>query len=185
LLDKSILDRYRFDAEGLAKEFSKNYFSSHERQFPINPFQVLSELTVPFVFRNLKGILKLKKTQFVLVPSKDKGKPGFDKHDCKEKMQTREFWPAMHDTVLCDLSCLLEPHDLVMDGLSIASCGVSELCLGETGVEAVVASKVVDAEGGQKRLLSFLGGLLLHNLRHLVGKLYGQEESHLLAVGLI
>jgi len=85
LLDKSILDRYRFDAEGLAKEFSKNYFSSHERQFPINPFQVLSELTVPFVFRNLKGILKLKKTQFVLVPSKDKGKPGFDKHDCKEK----------------------------------------------------------------------------------------------------
>ena len=53
MLDKAILDRYRFDAEGLAEEFSKNYFSSHERQFPINPFQVLSDLTVPFVFRNL------------------------------------------------------------------------------------------------------------------------------------
>ena len=53
MLDKAILDRYRFDAEGLAEEFSKNYFSSHERQFPINPFQVLSDLNVPFVFRNL------------------------------------------------------------------------------------------------------------------------------------
>lgn len=53
MLDKSILDRYRFDAEGLAKEFSKTYFSSHERQFPINPFQVLSDLNIPFVFRNL------------------------------------------------------------------------------------------------------------------------------------
>ena len=53
MLDKAILDRYRFDAEGLAEEFSKNHFSSHERQFPINPFQVLSDLNVPFVFRNL------------------------------------------------------------------------------------------------------------------------------------
>jgi len=53
LLDKAILDRYRFDAEGLAEEFSNIYFSSHERQFPINPFQVLSDLNVPFVFRNL------------------------------------------------------------------------------------------------------------------------------------
>ena len=53
MLDKAILDRYRFDAEGLAEEFSRIYFSSHERQFPINPFQVLSDLDVPFVFRNL------------------------------------------------------------------------------------------------------------------------------------
>lgn len=53
MLDKAILDRFRFDAEGLAEEFSRIYFSSHERQFPINPFQVLSDLDVPFVFRNL------------------------------------------------------------------------------------------------------------------------------------
>ena len=53
MLDKAILDRYRFDAEGLAEEFSKNYYSSHKRKFPINPFQVLSDLNVLFVFRNL------------------------------------------------------------------------------------------------------------------------------------
>ena len=53
MLDKSLLDTYEFDAEGLAREFSKQYFCSHERLFPINPFQVLSDLKVPFVFRNL------------------------------------------------------------------------------------------------------------------------------------
>ncbi len=53
MLDKCLLDTYQFDAAGLAREFSKQYFSSHERIFPINPFQVLSDLKVPFVFRNL------------------------------------------------------------------------------------------------------------------------------------
>lgn len=53
MLEKAVLDKYRFDAEGLAIEFSKTYFSSRERQFPINPFQVLSDLKIPFVFRNL------------------------------------------------------------------------------------------------------------------------------------
>lgn len=53
MLEKAILDKYRFDAEGLAGEFSRSYFSSRKRQFPINPFQVLSDLDISFVFRNL------------------------------------------------------------------------------------------------------------------------------------
>jgi hypothetical protein len=53
VLEKSLLDRYQFDAEGLAEAFSVLYFTSHERCFPLNPFQVLHDLNVPFVFRNL------------------------------------------------------------------------------------------------------------------------------------
>lgn len=56
MLDKSILDKYQFDAEGLAAEFSRIYYSSHEKSFPINPFWVLSELNIPFVFRNLDNL---------------------------------------------------------------------------------------------------------------------------------
>lgn len=62
MLDKAIPGKYRFDAEGLAEEFSKIYFSSHKRQFPINPFQVLSDLKIPFVFRNLvRGLSEWKR----------------------------------------------------------------------------------------------------------------------------
>lgn len=49
----AILSKYKFDAEGLAEEFLRFYFSSRQRQFPINPFQVLSDLGLSFVFRNL------------------------------------------------------------------------------------------------------------------------------------
>lgn len=53
MLEKAILEKYKFDAEGLAKEFSAKYYSNHEKRFPINPFQVLSDFGIPFVFRNL------------------------------------------------------------------------------------------------------------------------------------
>jgi len=52
MLDKEILNQYRNDAQGLARYFSEQYFKEHEKVFPINPFQVLTDLGIHFVFRN-------------------------------------------------------------------------------------------------------------------------------------
>ena len=52
MLDKEILNQYRNDAQGLARYFSEKYFKEHEKVFPINPFQVLTDLGIHFVFRN-------------------------------------------------------------------------------------------------------------------------------------
>lgn len=52
MLDKAILNQYRNDAQGLAKYFSEVYFRDHEKVFPINPFQVLTDLGIHFVFRD-------------------------------------------------------------------------------------------------------------------------------------
>lgn len=52
MLDIEILNQYRNDAQGLAKYFSEQYFKDHEKVFPINPFQVLTDLGIHFVFRN-------------------------------------------------------------------------------------------------------------------------------------
>lgn len=56
-LDNCIILKHEFDAEGLAISFSKRFFSNgRERIFPINPFQIITELGIDFVFRNLKNI---------------------------------------------------------------------------------------------------------------------------------
>ncbi|MCQ2413129.1 MAG: ImmA/IrrE family metallo-endopeptidase [Sphaerochaetaceae bacterium] len=65
-MDNEILSRYRFDAEGLAKEFSVSYYKTHERTFPVNIFKVLTDLDVPFVFRSfdkLEGLFILPESQ--------------------------------------------------------------------------------------------------------------------------
>ena len=56
MLPDHIIEKYRNDAEGLAKYFSVEYFNTHERTFPINPFHVLTDLGIHFVFRNFKDI---------------------------------------------------------------------------------------------------------------------------------
>ena len=52
MLDREILNQYRNDAQGLAKYFSEWYFKEREKVFPINPFQVLTDLGIHFVFRD-------------------------------------------------------------------------------------------------------------------------------------
>lgn len=56
MLPGHIIEKYRNDAEGLAKYFSAEYFNTHERTFPINPFHVLTDLGIHFVFRNFKDV---------------------------------------------------------------------------------------------------------------------------------
>lgn len=56
MLPDHIIEKYRNDAEGLAKYFSAEYFNTHERTFPINPFHVLTDLGIHFVFRNFKDV---------------------------------------------------------------------------------------------------------------------------------
>ena len=56
MLDKEIISKYRNDAQGLAKYFSDKYYHGHEKVFPLNPFQVLTDLGIHFVFRNFKNL---------------------------------------------------------------------------------------------------------------------------------
>ena len=56
MLSKEIIDKYRNDAEGLANYYSNLYFSKHKREFPINPFQILTDNGIHFVFRNFERI---------------------------------------------------------------------------------------------------------------------------------
>ena len=56
MLPKEVIEAYRSNASGLAEHFSKWYFTDRPRTFPINPFQVLKDLGITFVFRNFERI---------------------------------------------------------------------------------------------------------------------------------
>ena len=56
MLSDDIINKYRNDAEGLAKYFSDLYFSNKKIEFPINPFQILTDYGIHFVFRNFNKI---------------------------------------------------------------------------------------------------------------------------------
>ena len=45
-----IIEQYRNDAQGLASYLGDDYFSRHEKKFPINPFQIMTDLGIHFVF---------------------------------------------------------------------------------------------------------------------------------------
>ena len=50
ILDKSYLALHTGSAEELADAFSAMVFKGKERSFPINPFDALTLLDIPFVF---------------------------------------------------------------------------------------------------------------------------------------
>lgn len=56
MLGEEVVNKYRNDAQGLAEYFSDEYFAKHKRVFPINPFQVLADLNIKFVFKNFKKL---------------------------------------------------------------------------------------------------------------------------------
>lgn len=51
-----IIEQYRYDAQGLASYFGDDYFSRHEKKFPINPFQIMTDLGIHFLFRNFERL---------------------------------------------------------------------------------------------------------------------------------
>lgn len=53
MLPENIISQFRNDAQGLAEYFSKEYFLRHSKRFPLNPFQILTDLGIHFVFRKL------------------------------------------------------------------------------------------------------------------------------------
>lgn len=56
MLDKYILEKYKNDAQGLAEYFADFYYETHDKIFPLNPFQILTDLGIKFVFRQLKNL---------------------------------------------------------------------------------------------------------------------------------
>lgn len=67
MLTDEVIEKYKYDAQGLAKYFYNEYFLTHEKKFPINPFQVLADLGIHFVFRNLD------KMEGLFMPAVDEG----------------------------------------------------------------------------------------------------------------
>lgn len=63
MLPENIISQFRNDAQGLAEYFSKEYFLRHSKRFPLNSFQILTDLGIHFVFR------KLDKVEGLFMPS--------------------------------------------------------------------------------------------------------------------
>lgn len=51
-----IIEQYRSDAQGLAEYFGNDYYSKHEKVFPLNPFQIMTDLGIHFVFRKFEKL---------------------------------------------------------------------------------------------------------------------------------
>lgn len=56
MLPQGILKKYQYDPQGLAEYFLFHHFRNKERTYPVNPFGVLSELNIHFVFRDFKKL---------------------------------------------------------------------------------------------------------------------------------
>lgn len=114
MLPEYIVEKYRNDAEGLAKYFSKEYFKNHERKFPINPFRVLTDLDIHFVFRNFKEV------EGLFLPAMTDGDVNLVAINAKRPI-TRQRFTASHE--LCHY--LKDPRE-----------GKSFIC--ETGAKNVI-----------------------------------------------
>lgn len=56
MFSDEVIEQYQNDAQGLASYFGRIYFTEHERVFPINPFQIMTDLGIHFVFRNFEKL---------------------------------------------------------------------------------------------------------------------------------
>lgn len=56
ILDEKIIERYKNDPEGLAEFSFQSFFANKIVSYPVNPFEVLETLGIPFVFRNFKSL---------------------------------------------------------------------------------------------------------------------------------
>lgn len=120
MLPDHIIEKYRNDAEGLAKYFSAEYFNTHERTFPINPFHVLTDLGIHFVFRNFKDV------EGLFLPAMKDGDVDLVAINAKRPI-TRQRFTASHE--LCHY--LKDPRE-----------GKSFIC--ETGAKNII-EKYADA----------------------------------------
>lgn len=50
------INKYRFDAEGFADLFRKDYYKNSDVSYPIDPFAIIYNLRIHYVFRNLDKI---------------------------------------------------------------------------------------------------------------------------------
>jgi Zn-dependent peptidase ImmA (M78 family) len=56
MLDTSIIRRFAVDPQGLAAYYTAEYVKKHEMTFPVNPFQLLRDAGVHFMFRDYKKL---------------------------------------------------------------------------------------------------------------------------------
>ena len=56
MLSLDLAKNNHYDAQSFAEQFSSWYYANHYRVFPLNPFQVLADLDLHFVFRNFDKI---------------------------------------------------------------------------------------------------------------------------------
>ncbi len=85
ILDKSYLALHTGSAEELADAFSAMVFKGKERSFPINPFDALTLLDIPFVFA------KLRKLEGLLIADKDDSLPAMIAINSKRPIQRQRY----------------------------------------------------------------------------------------------
>ena len=90
MLSEDIINKYRNDAEGLAKYFSDLYFSKHKREFPINPFQILTDYGIHLVFRDFEKI------EGLYLPASKESKVDLVAIN-SNKIKTRQRFTAAHE----------------------------------------------------------------------------------------
>ena len=83
-----------YDAQSFAEQFSSWYYANHDRNFPLNPFQVLSDLEIHFVFRNFDKI------EGLLMPSTQTNDINLVVLNAKRPIQRQRF-SAAHE--LCHM----------------------------------------------------------------------------------
>ena len=90
MLSEEIIVRYQNDAQGLAEYFDMVYFTEHDRQFPLNPFRIMSDLGIHFVFRNFD------KLEGLFMPATEAGDINLVSINAKRNI-TRQRFTAAHE----------------------------------------------------------------------------------------
>lgn len=135
MLGEEVVNKYRNDAQGLAEYFSDEYFAKHKRVFPINPFQVLADLNIKFVFKNFK------KLEGLYLPSTEESPVELVAINANKPI-TRQRFSAAHE--LC--------HSLKDSNSSSLVCKINSKDFIEQYAEAFAAAFLMPKDELQKQI---------------------------------
>lgn len=90
MFTKEELSNFLYDSQGFAEYFSSKYYETHTKVFPLNPFQILTDLNIHFVFRNFDGL------EGLLMPATEESDANLVIINAKRPI-TRQRFTAAHE----------------------------------------------------------------------------------------
>ena len=85
IISKEAIEQNKNNPEGLADYFISWYYKNRAIHYPINPFEILTEIGIPFVFRNLS------KLEGLLIADKDSISNSIIAINAKRPIQRQRF----------------------------------------------------------------------------------------------